>query len=52
MSAVCEECHSYKVFGEKCWFFWGSKKSCSQFRGQPLEEPKFRSVDVPLSMLR
>lgn len=52
MSAVCEECHSYKVFGEKCWFFWNSKKSCSQFRGQPMEEPRFRSIDVPLSMLR
>jgi len=41
--AVCDKCHTFKVFGKKCWFFWEEKKACSQFRRHPEEEPRFES---------
>ena len=52
MTAVCDDCHAFKQFGEKCWFFWNDKKSCSQHKETPAAEPKFRTVHVPLSRLR
>jgi len=42
---VCKKCHGFKVFGNKCWFYWDGKKKCSQFRGFPEEEPRFESID-------
>jgi len=47
MSEVCKNCHSYKVFGNKCWYFWEGKKSCSQHRSSQEQEPKF--FDITLS---
>jgi len=26
---LCNDCESWKVFGEKCWFYWHRKKECS-----------------------
>ncbi len=52
MASVCETCHSFKIFGEKCWFFWQEKKSCSQHKTAPEQEATFKTVHVPLSRLR
>ena len=49
---VCDDCFSFKMFSEKCWFYWNGKKSCSQHRATQMEEPRFRTIDVPLSWLR
>jgi hypothetical protein len=27
---ICKECMNWKDFKEKCWYFWNSKKECSQ----------------------
>ncbi len=43
--AVCENCHSYKVFGKKCWFYWEGKKACSQHRKNPDSEPEFKTEE-------
>ncbi len=45
---VCRKCHGFKVFGDKCWFYWDGKKRCSQFRGFPEEEPRFEFVEDDL----
>ncbi|RLE46294.1 hypothetical protein DRJ25_04400 [Candidatus Woesearchaeota archaeon] len=42
---VCKDCHNFKVFGKKCWFYWENKSACSQFRSSADEEPKFKSVE-------
>ncbi|MCX6708529.1 MAG: hypothetical protein NTW67_02670 [Candidatus Woesearchaeota archaeon] len=39
--SVCEKCHSHKVFGSKCWFFWEKKKTCTQFKNAPEDDPHF-----------
>ncbi|MBI4145996.1 hypothetical protein HY489_01515 [Candidatus Woesearchaeota archaeon] len=46
--AVCENCHSFKVFGSKCWFFWEGKKTCSQFKRSSEDEPQFCSELVQI----
>lgn len=40
---VCRECASWKIFKEKCWFYWDGKKECSQFKDDPLSEPRYMS---------
>jgi len=52
MATVCEHCHTFKLFGEKCWFWWQEKKTCSQFRRAQEDDPHVQSVDVPISRLR
>jgi len=32
-------------FGEKCWFYWEDKKTCTQFRKSPESEPSFCSAE-------
>lgn len=27
---VCKSCANYKIFKEKCWYYWEGKKECSQ----------------------
>ncbi|MBD3248998.1 hypothetical protein GF336_03055 [Candidatus Woesearchaeota archaeon] len=27
---LCESCIYFKMHGEKCWYYWESKKWCSQ----------------------
>ena len=49
MTSVCDSCESFKRFGEKCWFYWKDKKSCSQYREGIDQEPHFQSVLIPLS---
>ncbi len=44
--AVCDNCHAYKVFGNKCWFYWEHKKSCSQFKRTPEDEPHFHGEEL------
>lgn len=51
MTSVCDSCQSFKNFGEKCWFFWKDKKSCSQYREGLDQEPHFESVLIPLKRL-
>ncbi len=46
MSDVCKNCHAFKVFGEKCWFYWERKKSCSQFKQSPEDEPHFFAIEL------
>lgn len=46
MSEICKTCHSFKVFGEKCWFYWERKKACSQYRHTPEDEPHFFSIEL------
>ena len=46
MSDVCKHCHAFKVFGEKCWFYWEGKKSCSQFKRSEADEPQFCSIEL------
>ncbi|HLC47098.1 MAG TPA: hypothetical protein VJI75_05190 [Candidatus Nanoarchaeia archaeon] len=41
---VCTECVNWKDFKRQCWFYWESKKECSQFRNHIGEEPKIKSV--------
>ena len=38
---VCENCTSFRRFGEKCWFFWKSKKACTQFVRSEFAEPEY-----------
>tara|TARA_Y100000310_G_scaffold296092_2_gene328063 strand:+ start:664 stop:819 length:156 start_codon:yes stop_codon:yes gene_type:complete len=45
MSVVCQGCRSFKTFGRKCWFFWESKKSCSQFRKDAKDEPHYQESE-------
>ncbi|HLF54564.1 MAG TPA: hypothetical protein VI612_02495 [Candidatus Nanoarchaeia archaeon] len=47
--SVCENCHSYKIFGKKCWFYWEDKKTCSQFKKAPEDEPQFSSELIQIS---
>ena len=51
MSKVCEKCHTYKNVGEKCWYFWEEKKTCSQFKKTIDDEPKYESSEEPASQL-
>lgn len=44
VNEVCKECASWKVFKEKCWFFWDGKKECSQFKDDDFSEPKYKDV--------
>ena len=46
MSEVCKNCHAFKSFGEKCWFFWERKKACSQFKQSAEDEPHFFSIEL------
>lgn len=46
MSDICKNCHSFGVFGEKCWFFWQNKKACSQFKRSAEDEPNFCSIEL------
>ena len=46
MSDVCKECAAFKVFGEKCWFYWERKKACSQFKRTDADEPHFCSIEL------
>jgi len=46
MSIVCKNCHAFKAFGEKCWFYWENKKSCSQFQRSQEDEPHFFSIEL------
>jgi len=46
MSDVCKNCHAFKVFGEKCWFYWERKKACSQFKRASEDEPHFFSIEL------
>jgi len=46
MSDICKECQSFKVFGEKCWFYWERKKTCSQFKKTEDDEPHFFSIEL------
>lgn len=39
--AVCDDCAAFKMFGEKCWFYWQGKRKCSQFRRTQDDEPHF-----------
>jgi len=39
--SVCDNCHMYKTFGNKCWFYWEHKKTCTQFKRTAEEEPHF-----------
>jgi len=43
---VCESCWNKKAFGEKCWFYWEGKKTCSQFKKSPDSEPEFASEET------
>ncbi len=31
MSLVCQNCYKYKIFKDKCWYYWELKKECSKF---------------------
>lgn len=42
--SVCENCHTFKVFGEKCHYHWNDKKKCSQFRKSAEDEPHFEEL--------
>ncbi|MBI4451063.1 hypothetical protein HY642_03750 [Candidatus Woesearchaeota archaeon] len=44
--AVCDGCFNFKAFGKKCWFYWEEKKTCSQHRTAPDQEPGYRSDTV------
>ncbi len=44
MSIVCKECHAYKQFKEKCWFYWQEKKECSKFVPTEMSGETHRSV--------
>lgn len=47
---VCKDCHSFKIFGNKCWFFWENKKTCSQHRKSPESEPDFKTIEEIMSI--
>ena len=44
--SVCDKCHTHKVFGNKCWFYWEHKKKCSQFKNTAEDEPHFFGEDL------
>ncbi len=50
-SEVCRDCASWKLFGEKCWFFWEDKKECSQFRDDEMSEPRHRNTRIDLEQM-
>ncbi len=39
---VCRKCANWPVFKEKCWFFWPSKKACSQFKRHSGQDVGFK----------
>ena len=43
---VCDNCHSFKVFGKKCWFYWEGKRTCTQFRKSDDSEPEFKEEEM------
>jgi len=44
--AVCEHCQNYKIFGNKCWFYWEHKRACSQFKKTMEDEPHFHGEEL------
>ncbi|MEM4282109.1 MAG: hypothetical protein QXU88_00705 [Candidatus Woesearchaeota archaeon] len=38
---ICENCHNWKVFKERCWFYWKGKTTCSQHKKSWDSEPSF-----------
>jgi len=42
---VCKNCQSFKVFGEKCWYYWQKKSACSQHAQTLGEEPKYKEKE-------
>lgn len=52
MSLVCQNCQSFQVFKDKCWFFWEGKRACSQHRASETGEPAFFSVEDVQKLLR
>lgn len=40
---VCQNCHTHKTFGNKCWYYWERKKACSQFKRAAEDEPHHHS---------
>lgn len=46
--AACDSCHSYKAFGNKCWFYWKGKKTCTQHRKAPNSQPEFFSEELEI----
>ena len=43
MSSPCDRCFNFKAFGNKCWFYWENKKTCSQFKKTLEDEPHVES---------
>ncbi|MBI2564578.1 hypothetical protein HYV79_01150 [Candidatus Woesearchaeota archaeon] len=41
---VCEGCQNYKLFKEKCWFYWENKRICTQYRESFGQEPEFKTA--------
>ncbi|MBI4448756.1 hypothetical protein HY641_01880 [Candidatus Woesearchaeota archaeon] len=41
---ACEHCVNFRRFGEKCWFFWQGKTSCTQFLRSDFAQPEYEEV--------
>lgn len=41
---LCKGCVNWRVFGNRCWFYWEGKKECSQHRMDEEGNTKFKSV--------
>ena len=44
--SVCDDCHNFKTFGKKCYYYWEKKKICSQFKNAPEAEPQVVGEDL------
>ncbi len=45
VNKLCEDCASWKMVGEKCWFYWENKKMCTNHRKSETAEPSYKEVE-------
>lgn len=41
---ICDGCYNWKLFKEKCWFFWEGKTECSKFRSDEDDEGHYKRI--------
>ncbi|MBI4148551.1 hypothetical protein HY490_04630 [Candidatus Woesearchaeota archaeon] len=46
MAQVCDNCHVFKTFGTKCFYYWERKRACSQFKTDAEDVPNYKSVET------
>ena len=44
ISIVCQNCYRYRLFNDKCWYYWAFKKECSRFVDEENSPGGYKSV--------